>query len=268
MIILLYGPDSYRRREKLKEYAERYKAKYQALSLRHFYFNQEDDWNNFRDFSRSQSLFEVSKLGIISKIDELEDKNQKEFAKILKENLKSKDLTLIIESDKKPVKEFNFLLKEPAIAHEFENLDSAKFLLFVKESAGRLGVKLDSAGAFFLAKVFIGDSWGLVTELEKLSLLSEKNVTEPVLRTHLDVLGGINLFTALEVMRGSGRLAERLKAFEELLFRNQDPAMLFNRIAVAPYEGRNWKESMADYDVAIKSGKLEYEEVLLDIVLK
>ena len=108
MLIFLYGPDSYRRREKLKEYVERYKAKFAGFSLNHFYFNQEDDWNKFRDFSKSQSLFESSKVGIISEMSDLDDSNQKEFSKILKENLETKNLTLIIESDKKPVKEFNF----------------------------------------------------------------------------------------------------------------------------------------------------------------
>ena len=110
MVIFLYGPDSYRRREKLKEYLKRYRAKYKALSLSHFYLGQDNEWDKLKDFSQAQSLFEVSKLGIISEISGLEDKNQKELIKILKENLESKDLTLIIESDKKPAKEFNFLL--------------------------------------------------------------------------------------------------------------------------------------------------------------
>ncbi|TSC96136.1 MAG: hypothetical protein Athens101426_490 [Parcubacteria group bacterium Athens1014_26] len=63
-------------------------------------------------------------------------------------------------------------------------------------------------------------------------------------------------------------MAERLAALEEFLSRSQEPAMIFNMIAVSPYGSPAWKQKMADYDVAIKSGKLEYEEVLTNMTIE
>ena len=50
--------------------------------------------------------------------------------------------------------------------------------------------------------------------------------------------------------------------------RGADPAMIFNISAASPYLTKEQKVKMADYDVAIKSGKLEYNEVLLSMMLE
>ncbi len=268
MIIFLYGPDSYRRQEKLKEYIGRYKAKFSAFSLSHFYLSQNDDLQKLKDFSRSNSLFESSKFGIVWDMCDLEKGGLKDFSKLIKENLESKDLTLIISADKKPVKELNFLLKKPVIFHEFENLDLADFAAFIQKEAGRLQITVDRSCVALLAEAFKNNTWGAVTELEKLSLLDEKRITGDIIRNHIAVFNEVNLFTALNTLRSSGSSFEKLRVFEELLSRNTDPAMLFNMIAVAPYEGKAWKELVADYDVALKTGKMEYEEILLDIALR
>ena len=56
----------------------------------------------------------------------------------------------------------------------------------------------------------------------------------------------------------------RLTALETLLAMNDPAAKLFNILA------SQWKEKIpqfAKYDLAIKSGKLEYEEALVDLVI-
>ena len=57
------------------------------------------------------------------------------------------------------------------------------------------------------------------------------------------------------------------KTLEELFERGIDSAMIFNIFAASPYLNQDQKITMADYDAAIKSGKLEYDEVLLDMML-
>jgi DNA polymerase III delta subunit len=129
-------------------------------------------------------------------------------------------------------------------------------------------VNLDRAAGALLAQVFQWNSWGLVTELEKLSLLDGKKITAEIVSGHVNAVSGMNLYSALDSIRSGSDISERLRIFDELLDRNDDPAMLFNMIAVAPYEGKRWKELVADYDVSVKAGKMEYEEALLDIALK
>lgn len=267
MVIYLYGPDFYRRREKLKEYIERYKAKYNGLSLSNFYLDQEADWEKLKDFSQAQSLFENVRLGIVFGIENLEEKSQKEFAKLLTDNLKVKDLNLTIIGNKKPVKEFNFLLKEPVVAHEFENLSGGELHDFFQKETKKRSLFLDKESENLLSQVYNGDSWGLITELDKLALLNEKKITKKVLENHLHVSLSINIFESINQMRYSKNISSRLTILENLFARSKDPAMIFNIMAVSPYAERDWKQKVADYDAAIKSGKLEYEEALTDLVI-
>ena len=266
MIIFLYGPDSYRRREKLKEYLERYKAKYNALSLSHFYLEQDAERDKLKDFSQAQSLFENVKLGIVFGVENLEEESSKELAKLFKNNLKVKDLNLIIISDKKPAKEFNFLLKEPAVAHEFENLSGAESQKFLQTEIKKRDLILDKESQNLLVQVYGGDSWGLITELDKLALLNEKNLTRKILDNHLNAVLPLNIFSVLSQIKNTLDAGRKLLLLEELLFRSENPQMIFNLFSVL-MKTSSEKEKTADYDAAVKSGKLEYEEALTDLVL-
>ena len=70
-----------------------------------------------------------------------------------------------------------------------------------------------------------------------------------------DLIGGI---------LNSPSVASRLKILEVLLD-NEDSAMIFN--FVASFSRGFQKIKMADYDAMIKSGRLNYEEALLDAVI-
>jgi hypothetical protein len=64
-------------------------------------------------------------------------------------------------------------------------------------------------------------------------------------------------------LRGK-EVSGRLRALETLLAQSDPAAKIFNILA------SQWKEKtlqIADYDFAVKSGKLEYEEAVLDLVL-
>ena len=59
-------------------------------------------------------------------------------------------------------------------------------------------------------------------------------------------------------------LRNRLAALERLIASGDPPAKIFNILA------SQWREKthqMAEYDFAVKSGKLEYDDVLLALVL-
>lgn len=268
MVIFLYGPDSYRRQEKLKEIIGDYRKKHSGLSIQHFDLGIESELRSYWDFLKSNSLFDTFKLGVISGAEDLDGAEEKAFRKSLKENLEKKESVQVIIFEKKPLKDYKFLLEKPVISQEFENLTGEKLYKFAEIEAGKRGLKADRASLDILTKAFSGNSWGLITELDKFSLLDEKKITTETVKKHVDAFNEINIFDTLNYLRSSRDPAERLKIFEELLARNSDPAMLFNIIAVSPYEQKEWKEMVADYDVSVKSGKLEYEEVVLDMLLK
>lgn len=266
MVIYLYGSDSYRRQIKLNEYLDRYNAKFKGFSLRRFDFENKEEWRDFNDFTKSRSLFESSGMGIVSGVFNLSKSELKEFLKILKDNLASKDLTIIFLDDKKPLKDFSFLLKSPAVSHAFENLSGQEFQNFIKEEAGKRGINLDIGAQYLLMQAFSGNSWGLVTELDKLALSGKGEVSRRAVEKYSDASAPLNIFSAINKLRDFKDFGLRLSALEELLS-SQDTAMVFNILAASPYADPAWKIKMADFDAAIKSGKLEYEEVLTDIAL-
>jgi hypothetical protein len=59
-------------------------------------------------------------------------------------------------------------------------------------------------------------------------------------------------------------IKNRLYAFETMLAANDPPAKIFNILA------SQWQEKtphMAEYDLAVKSGKVDYEEALVDLLI-
>ena len=266
MIIYLYGPDSYRRQEKLNEYIERYKEKY-ASGAGVFYLDKDEDFLRFKDFCKSQSLFETSKLGAVFNFGELEKGGLKEFISLIKENLKNKDLTLILNSDKKPTKDFSFLLKEPIISHNFDALEGAELRRFLDVEIKKRKLELDPKSKELILSGLGKNTWEIVLALEKLSLLDEKKIDQKVLEKHIDLLPAIDVFAHINKMRDGYSVGSRLATLEELFERGADSAMIFNIFAASPYLNQDQKIVMADYDAAIKSGKLEYDEVLLDLML-
>ena len=59
-------------------------------------------------------------------------------------------------------------------------------------------------------------------------------------------------------------IKNRLYAFETMLAGNDPPAKIFNILA------SQWQEKtphMAEYDLAVKSGKVDYEEALVDLLI-
>ena len=74
-----------------------------------------------------------------------------------------------------------------------------------------------------------------------------------------------NFFAMIGKLSGRSPFSQKISSLTWLL-ETDEPAKIFNMLsafAKAPEE----KIKMADYDVAIKSGKLEYEEALLDLVI-
>ncbi|MDD5547877.1 MAG: hypothetical protein PHN74_03245, partial [Candidatus Pacebacteria bacterium] len=112
-----------------------------------------------------------------------------------------------------------------------------------------------------------GNTWGLITELDKLSLLGEKKITKEIVKKYFDDLPTLDVFDALNGIREARGVGARLAILEELFSRSQDPGMIFNMMAASPYSTVKQKIEFADYDVAVKSGKMDYEEVLLSVCL-
>lgn len=252
MIIYLYGPDSYRRQEKLNWYAGKFKEKHTALTIEHFDLMEKGEMSRVRDFATAQSLFDDFKFGVLHNIAEVEPKD---IDGILRASLNSKSLTLVISVEKELLKPYKVFAEKEVIRHEFESVKPAEFISFVKLEAAKRGFKLPDAALETLMRNYHDNTWGLITELDKLALGAS---AEPF-------LGEQNFFSLATILQSEGPASYKLPALERLLIDN-DSAAIFN--FVASRANADLKTKMADWDVAIKSGKTEYDEALFALALR
>lgn len=251
MIIYLYGKDSYRRQLKLNEIVGNYRKKHSSMTIEKFFFPEEvsvktEEFARLKEFVKNQSLFDEFKLAII--LGDLDFPN-KDFREFLKSYHNNKNVILLISVDRKPLKEFDFLFKEPAISQNFEELSERQLADLVSEEMKKRGLKPEIKIINALIRANGSDLWGIINSLNKLELGGnlEDNIGEP------------DFFSLI------GRIKRGDVVALEILLNKQDPAKIFN--IIASQAGPELKEKMADYDVAIKSGKLDYEEALLDAIL-
>jgi DNA polymerase III delta subunit len=262
MIIFLYGPDDYRRQLKKQSLIGEFNKKRSAAGLGFFDLEQSGAQDELLEFLANQSIFESAKLAVIENAFEVP---APKLAKLLKPFLVSKNITLLITGKDKPVKVLAFLLEKPAIAQKFEALSGAEWISFIKDEAKKSGAKLTDAAVQFLADVYQGNAWGVVTELQKLAgfvgkggaAIDKKDLNAFDLEVAPNYWGLMNGLKSYD-------LKNRLYAFESMLALGDPAAKIFNILA------SQWQEKiphMAEYDLAVKSGKVDYEEALVDLLI-
>jgi DNA polymerase III delta subunit len=258
MIIFLYGPDDYRRHKAKEGIIANSEKKHGGTRPSVFDMEDKNEIDNFQAFTRNQSIFEATKSAVLQNAFEMDPAA---LAKLLKPLLSDNATNILLSERKKPLKDLHFLLKEPVQFREFENLTGAEWLAFIKAEAKACGVALDDAALRFLASVYAGDSWALVTELQKLSSLKSSIVLKDLNVFDLEIAPDFwSLINGLK----SPDVKNRIVALEKVCATNDPAAKTFNMLA------SQWREKtpqMAEYDFAVKSGKLEYEEALLDLML-
>lgn len=261
MIIFLYGPDDYRRSEKKRSIIAEFSKKRLEIGLGVFDLEDKTALEPLAEFLKTQSIFETTKLAVVEHAFELDAPT---LAKLLKPFAEEKNITVLIAEKDKPVKTLAFLLEKPTISQKFETLIGAEWIAFIGAEAKKNGIALTPAAMQFLGSVYNGDTWGLVTELQKLAGLGhagapidKKDLNAFDLEVAPNYWGLINGLKSLD-------MKNRLYAFEAMLAGNDPPAKIFNILA------SQWQEKtphMAEYDLAVKSGKVDYEEALVDLLI-
>ena len=268
MIIFLYGSDDYRRSEKKRSIIAEFSKKRSEIGLGVFDLEEKSAFEDLDDFLKTQSIFETTKLAVLENAFELD---ALKLAKILKSFVEEKNITILIAEKDKPVKALAFLLEKPTISQKFEPLVGAEWLTFIKSEAKKNYVELTPTAAQFLGTVYAGNTWGLVTELQKLAGLNASGAPtnsgmKIVDKKDFDVFDlevAPNYWGLINGLK-SFDMKNRLFSFEKMLASNDPPAKIFNILA------SQWQEKiphMAEYDLAVKSGKVDYEEALVDLLI-
>lgn len=260
MIIVLHGKDDWRRREKAKAIINDFKGKHTALTFDTFDLEEDGDFARFREFMATPSLFKEKKFVFLKNIFVGADS---EIKRILKTLTSSENETVLI-SESVIAKAWDFLLalKKPNLVQEFSVMSGERLGAFIKKEAEARGFRIQEGAVLALASFSGGDTWSVINELEKLRFLPKKNVDVTILR---DLgLKKPAIFFDLIKRWSFGSSRERLFVLEEFFGQKEDLAKVFNILA---YQDRAAIQKFADHDVAIKSGKLDYEEALLELAL-
>jgi DNA polymerase III delta subunit len=209
-------------------------------------------------FCRNQSVFEPKKLAVCEGAFE---GDAGDFALVLKAIIENRDVTILISEPEKPPKPLVFLGSPPVLSQNFEILKGEEWKKFVSKKASELKVVFSAPALEIFARAYEGDSWALMMDLEKLKCLGREVTEKDLGEFGLEVAPD---FWALFGGLRSNRKEERLSMLEKVFSMNEPAPKIFNILASL------WKEkasAMAGYDRAVKWGKIEYEEALLDLVL-
>jgi DNA polymerase III delta subunit len=260
MIIYLYGPDSYQRGQKLKELIEAYRKKYNQVDMLGVDLEENPDlWLKAKDFLRQPSLFLENKVLVVKESNIPEEK---EWIQALKAELQNPKTFILISDTGSPKKVFKFLVEEPTKHQFFGELKGATLTPFLEKEVRRRGLRFEpSAWRYFQTYIDSSEekSWLAVAELDKLRLLvSEKPITINDLKQITPPSLKENSFPFQNLI--SSNIAKRLAALENLFLDKEPPVYIFNALAFRASGQR--AVDLAQYDVAIKSGRLGYEEAL------
>lgn len=258
MIFFLYGKDSFRRGRRKKEIFAEILKKYPKINYAFFSGENEDSIIKTKEFLAAQGLFFEKRIGIL---EEAENLDGKKLAKELLPIADNKDIALIVAHDGKPTKDFAPFLKAPVKAEAFEELTPAELSKFISTTSKELGLKIEPAAIAKLSKSYGTNLWGIYTELQKLSAGSGN-----VRAQDIEALGFENVseyWPTLNALR-SPALSARLWALEMLFLQGEPAVKTFSILAGS--RGSDPK-LFAEYDILIKSGKLEFDEAVIDLVL-
>jgi DNA polymerase-3 subunit delta len=167
MIIFLYGPDTYRSRQKLNEIIEHYQKIHKSgLNLKILDLKE----GNFQDFQnevQSVSMFAEKKLIVLK--DALGNKNFLEnFLKNSKKFVESKDIILFYEKGEVPKDKFTEFLKKYGKSQEFQLLNEERLKNWIIKEFESYKVKIEPKALELLISYVGSNLWQMSNEIRKL----------------------------------------------------------------------------------------------------
>lgn len=179
MVIFLYGQDSYRISQKLKEIVEGYKAKNPSgFNLVNLDLS-ENKLEDFFEAVKSDSLIPEKKLIIVKNIEKTDPKILLEFIK--SQNLSKRDDIILIAVSLGDFKNrfFEYLTKKPNQSQNFKLLKEYEIKNWTKKKLNSFETDLTGEALDFLVSSCGFDLWRIDSEIKKIANFSAKGETSP-----------------------------------------------------------------------------------------
>lgn len=168
MIILLYGPDTFRAQQKLEEIIKQQKSiQKQGISFRRF-FEEDINFQEFKDEVRQISMFKEKKLIIVENI--FSNENFKESFMVEKEKfLESDNIIVFFEKNKILAKDIllKFLIKKTKV-QQFDFLEGEKIRDWIRSEFQKYNASISPKALGQLTEFVGKDLWRMNQEIKKL----------------------------------------------------------------------------------------------------
>ena len=232
MLYFLFGPDTYRSREKLKELIKKYQDSFEIQKIN----GQSISFNELRNKIASASLLSTKRLFVIENLSQ--NKSQREMAEFFRQYKLSKGDILIFyeeEVDKK-TSLYKFLSISPkgggGGVFEFDFLKGEELKKwardYVKNNPNYSGGKIEPAALEELLMTGNNNLWALSRELDKL-LAYNKNITLENVRLLTQPNFDDNIFNLTDAI-GHGDKVKALELLNRQLETGMQPIYLLSMI--------------------------------------
>ncbi|OGZ17629.1 MAG: DNA polymerase III subunit delta [Candidatus Nealsonbacteria bacterium RBG_13_37_56] len=232
MIIFLYGKDTYRMEEKMKEIVEHYKKVHKSgLNLKYF-----DVFSDFEDNIKQTSMFKEKKLVIINDLFSNSEFKER-FSEKKKDFLGSEDIILIYQ-EKDFIKSDSLykFLKKNIKSQEFELLTGAKLRSWVKKEFEKYNSEINPEALDLLIEYSGNDLWRMNNEIMKLVNYKNKEIINKkdinlLIRSKIET----DIFKTIDAIAEKNK-SKALKLIHKHLEKGDSPLYLFSMIN---YQFRN-----------------------------
>ena len=235
MIFFLFGQDTYRSREKLKEIVDHYKTIHKSrLNLRVLDL-KEKSFEDFKNEISFSPMFSEKKLVVLKNAFSNKDFKEK-FLKEIKNFTKPREIILFYEEAW--VKEDGFLkaIKKYGKCQEFKPLGDWQLKIWFKKEIKDLGAKIEERALQKLIEFVGNDLWRMSNEIRKLVNYSNgKMITEKEIELLVRPKIEIDIFRTIEAIAEKNK-KKALKLLKNHLEKGEKAGYL---LAMIKYQFKN-----------------------------
>lgn len=232
MIIFLYGRDTYRSCQKLKEIIEKFKKAHKnGLRLRRFDVTQAS-FQEFEDETRANSIFKEKKMIVLDNVFSSPD-FKKKILRFLKKKKEAEDVIIFYEDKEISKKDALFkLLKEKGKSQEFSLLGGQKLIDWIRKEFNKYKARISPRVPEDLIE-FIGDDlWQLSEEIKKIAtfrLKGKEIITPDDIKLLVKPQIETNIFNTIDAI-SAGDKKRALNLLHLHLEKGDSPIYLFSMI--------------------------------------
>ena len=268
MIYLFYGPNEYGRRHKLNAFCDAVKIKAPQAAIQKFSLDEEGEIERLYDFIVPKSLFESAKrVAIINNSKSVSDDDI--FRRIILLLATDKESVLVFNEEWEPkeiLKSINDLKAQNGIKEfYFEKLTDAEVKRAALRELKAGGILMDSSAVDYLLGIFNKNLFAFMNEAEKLSFVGGL-ITKKMLQEMDEYQQDKGIYEFSSAVAYGAELKERMSLWEQLVHQKTDNYIVLNYLAKA-VKNLSLIKKIADIDVGIKTGLLEPDQAILNMLL-